>query len=256
MSASLKGRSVLITGAGSGIGLAMAHEFAKWGAKVAMLDTNVQRLEEAERALAIYMVETLTLQADASDPADIAGAIDKTIATFGRIHVLCNNAGITDMQRPLLETKPQDWDRVIAVNLSGPFHFCRLVLPHMIKSGGGAIVNTASVASHVGGRGGLSYTAAKHGLLGITRSIAIAYGDRNIRCNAVSPGSIVTNIADGELGGKRSELAATIRDRGIATRHRRGLPDEISPAAVYLASDEARYVNGHSLVVDGAWSVY
>lgn len=248
----LDGRVAVITGAGSGIGRAMATAFVAAGARVLAVDLSAERLAET-RAHAGDPEALEPHVADAADEAAIAGMLAAAEARFGPVDILCNNAGILDRMAPLDETDNALWHRVVGVNLTGPFLACRAALPGMLARGRGVIVNTCSIAGLLGGRAGIAYTATKHGLLGLTRSIAATYGDRGIRCNAVSPGSVKTDLA---AGVEPSAAGWALRQKGLATRPPQAVPEEIAPVAVFLASDEARYVNGANIVADAGWTAY
>lgn len=256
MPESRRDQVAIVTGGGSGIGRAIAQEFLQSGATLVMVDLDQDRLDKVVGENKALGARVLGIRADVTNQADIGRVVDETRAAFGRIDVLCNNAGITDRQRPLLETPPEIWNRVIAVNLTAPYLFCLAVVPIMISQGGGAIVNVASIAGFLGGRSGFAYTASKHGIIGITRSIAVAYGDRGIRCNCISPGSVITNISSGEFGGEASPDAKALREKGLATRPSRATPDEIAPVAAFLASESGHYINGQNIVVDDGWTAY
>lgn len=256
MTHSVAGKVAIITGGGSGIGRAMVRNFAQAGAALAIVDIRQDRAEEAAGEARALGVRAIGIVADGARQADVEAATGRVVEEFGRIDVLCNNAGITDRQRPLLETPPEIWERVVAVNLTGPYLMCRAALPIMLAQGRGVIINTASIAGFLGGRSGAAYTASKHGVLGLTRSIAAAYGSQGIRCNAISPGSVATDISSGEFGGEASPAAIALRDKGLATRPSRATPDQISPVALFLASDESAYINGQNITVDDGWTAY
>lgn len=236
----LEGRTAIITGAGSGIGRAMAECFAADGANVVAADIDADRLKQLEGAV--------TVQADVSTQAGVDEMADAALNAFGRIDVLCNNAGIVDGFMPAAEVTDEVWNRVLAVNLNGPLLASRRVLPVMVEQGRGSIVNTASVAGLRGAAGGVAYTVSKHGVIGLTRSIASTYSDFGIRCNAICPGGVATNITAGQ------ELNARVvqilwESRAIERNLRQ--PEEIARIAVFLASDDASYINGAAIVADG-----
>jgi NAD(P)-dependent dehydrogenase (short-subunit alcohol dehydrogenase family) len=248
---SLEGRVAAISGAGSGIGRALTIHFARAGATVLAVDLDEARVEEVAREAEVGRV--LPLGADVSTEEGVRLMIDRTVASFGGLDILCNNAGILDRMMPLLETTDEMWERVMRVNLSGPFRACRAALPIMLRQGRGVIINTGSISSFLGGRGGLSYTVSKHGIAGLTRAIATTYGDRGIRCNAIMPGSVKTNIA---AGAEPSAEGWELRKKGLATRPEQATPDDIAPIVVFLASDDSRYVNGAGIVADAGWTIY
>ncbi|MDP6935733.1 MAG: SDR family oxidoreductase, partial [Myxococcota bacterium] len=186
--------------------------------------------------------------ADIGTEEGVAAVVSRT-----DMDILCNNAGILDSLTPLLAVDDALWDQVMRVNLTAPFKLCRGALPAMIERGGGVIVNTCSAASLSGGRAGCAYTASKHGLLGLTRSIAWYYGDKGIRCNAIAPGAIQTKMhfrnpphTDGLQ--KYSRYFGTMPEHGKAIA--------VAEAALYLASDASGYVNGEVLTVDGGWNAF
>ncbi|ODN65387.1 2-(R)-hydroxypropyl-CoM dehydrogenase [Methylobrevis pamukkalensis] len=154
---------------------------------------------------------------------------------------------------PVGETDDALWEKVLAVNLTGPFRVTRAALPAMLARGGGIFVNTCSIASFLGGRAGFAYTATKHGILGLTRAVAAEYGDRGIRCNGIAPGSVKTGIAQDMT---ISEAGWALRTKGLATRPPQATGADIAPTAVFLASDAAAYINGTCLVADAGWTAY
>ncbi len=248
----LDGQVTLITGAGSGIGRAMAAAFVAAGARVLAVDRAAEGL--AALAEAVAAPESLAVhRADLTEPAAIGAMLAAAEARFGPVEVVCNNAGLLDRMMPLDETDDALWEQIMAVNLTAPMRLTRAALPAMLARGRGVFVNTASIASVQGGRGGFSYTVSKHGLLGLTRAVATAYGAQGIRCNAVAPGSVKTSLA---AGAPPSEAGWALRQKGLATRPPQAEPEDIAPVAVFLASSEARYLNGALIVADAGWTVY
>ncbi|MFG1613801.1 SDR family NAD(P)-dependent oxidoreductase [Nonomuraea wenchangensis] len=241
-------RVALVTGAGSGIGRAMAVAFAKAGARVVAADVDRARAEETA---AVVGEAALAVTADVGDQASVAALVEAAIGAYGRIDVLCNNAGILDTMALPAEITPEVWDRVIRVNLTGAFLVTHAVLPHLLRQGRGAIVNTASEAGIRGGAAGAAYTASKHGLIGLTRSVAWAYAKDGIRCNAILPGPTATNIADGATF---DPAGAARLSPVLALGELMAQPEQMADATLYLASDAASFVNGAIVPVDGGWS--
>ncbi|MEZ2388146.1 SDR family NAD(P)-dependent oxidoreductase [bacterium RCC_150] len=241
---------VVVTGAGSGMGQAMVREFVAEGSRVAALDINlksaqrtVDELDDPERAVAV--------EVDVADPGSVHSSIEKVRAWAGRIDVLCNNAGIIDSFRPAHEISLSEWDRTIAVNLTGPFLMARAVIPHMLEQSGGAIINTASISALSAAGGGTAYTASKHGVLGLTRQLTFDYGRQGIRVNAICPGATLTGLTMPEGGSdtlpdSEEEVARTPAGRWCE-------PREIARLAVYLASADADFIHGAAMVIDGGW---
>lgn len=243
-------RVVLVTGAGSGMGRAMVQEFHAEGDRVAAVDIDseaadrvVSELPEPDRALAV--------RADIARPEQVTECIDRVVTWGGCVDVLCNNAGIIDSYRPAHEVPLEEWDRTIAVDLTAPFLMARAVIPHMLKRRSGIILNTASLSSFSAAGGGTAYTASKHGVLGLTRQLTFDYGRRGIRVNAICPGATLTGLTQPEEGGEtlpdfEAELARTPAGRWCD-------PREIARLAVYLAGDDAGFIHGSAVVIDGGW---
>ncbi|WP_307845514.1 glucose 1-dehydrogenase [Planomonospora sp. ID67723] len=239
----------LITGAGSGIGRAMAVAFAKAGAHVVACDIDA---DSAERTAADIGGAAIAVAADISDEASVATLVETAISAYGRIDVLCNNAGILDSMALPADIPIELWERVLRVNLTGTFLVTHAVLPYMLTQGRGAIVNTASEAGIRGGAAGAAYTASKHGVVGLTRSVAWAYAKDGIRCNAILPGPTLTGIA--ESAGSFDPAGITRLGPVIALGERMAEPEQMADVAVFLASEAASFVNGAIVPVDGGWS--
>ncbi len=249
----LEGKVAIITGAASGIGRAMARLFTTEGAAVVLADLTEGRLGQVAAELDASGARVKALTADVSKGEDTDRLVDTAIDAFGRVDVLCNNAGVLDNLTPAGETDDAMWAKVMGVNVDGPFRLARKVLPAMIAQGGGSIVNTASAAGLRGGRGGAAYTASKHALVGLTQSIAWFYGPQNVRCNAIAPGSIQTKmqttVVPTAAGFQRTQPYIPLIPMP-------GKAAEIAQVALFLASDESSYVNGAILPADGGWISY
>ncbi|MGW3346174.1 SDR family NAD(P)-dependent oxidoreductase [Nonomuraea rubra] len=241
-------RVALVTGAGSGIGRAMAVAFAKAGARVVVCDIDAGTAGDVAREIGDAAVAAT---ADIGDASSVEALVGTAISTYGRIDVLCNNAGIMDTMALPADIPLDQWERVLRVNLTGTFLVTHAVLPHLLGQGGGAIVNTASEAGIRGGAAGAAYTASKHGVVGLTKSVAWAYAKDGIRCNAILPGPTMTNIAN---GASFDPAGAARLGPVLALGERLAQPEQMADAALYLASDAASFINGAIVPVDGGWS--
>jgi NAD(P)-dependent dehydrogenase (short-subunit alcohol dehydrogenase family) len=250
----LKDKVIVITGAASGIGRAAALRFAQEGASVILGDRHVQRLGEvvAEIRAAGSGVESAV--GDISEQSVAEALVDLAIATHGRIDVLVNNAGIMDYFHGVEKVTNEVWRRVLGTNLEGPMFTCRRALPFMLEQGKGAIVNIASNSGLSGGSAGAAYTASKHALIGLTRNTAVIYAKQGIRCNAICPGGVNTNIAESMLL-EQCDPVGLARATEINS-NAAGLlePADIAALALYLSSDEARYINGAVISADAGLS--
>lgn len=249
----LDGKVAVITGAASGIGLAMARIFAAEGARVVAADRNVARLEAAISGISATGGTIHAVPGDIGVQAEAEALIDEAIATYGGIHVLVNNAGIMDYMEGTASVSDDIWRAVLSVNLEGPMFTIRRALRWMLEHGGGSIVNISSTAGISGGAAGTAYTVSKHGVVGLTRSTAWQYATKGIRCNAICPGGTATNIQESMLpermnaeGGARAGLFATLIPAFLQ-------PEDIAHLALFLASDESRHVNGAIIPADGGW---
>jgi NAD(P)-dependent dehydrogenase (short-subunit alcohol dehydrogenase family) len=242
------GRVALLTGAGSGIGLATAIRLAAEGATVVGCDV---RPEAVDTARAAVPAGTFSV-CDVTDQAAIEGLVGDTLANHGRIDVLGNIAGINDAFLAAHEVDDATWERVLAVNTTAVMRLCRAVLPGMQARGAGAIVNIASIAGLGGGASGLAYTASKHAVVGMTRSIAWTYRADGVRCNAVCPGGVRTNIVS--RGDPRSDWGLGRLRPFHALASRVAEPDEIAALVSWLGSDEASNMTGAIITADGGWT--
>lgn len=248
-------RAVIVTGGGSGIGRAMAMAFSATGANVLVADLVIKNALETARLVESEGGIAKAFAVDVGDEASISAMIAEAMTTWDRIDVLCNNAGIMDRMERVGDVGNAQWDRVLRVNLTGVMFGTRAVIPHMLSQGGGVIINTASEAGIRGGCAGAAYTASKHGVVGLTRSTAATYARENIRCNAICPGPVATNIASG-AGIVQSDISSSdVFGRVMALTNRVAEPHNLANVAVFLASEEAAFINGVIVPVDDGWSV-
>jgi NAD(P)-dependent dehydrogenase (short-subunit alcohol dehydrogenase family) len=238
-------RVALVTGGGSGIGRAASLLFAREGTKVVVADVDADHAEETVKLVAGEGGDATACTVDVRDDASVAAMIARAVDAYGRLDCAFNNAGISPVAKPFVEHTLAEWQRVIDVNLTGVFLCMQHELRHMVEQGGGAIVNTSSGAGVVAAPGQPQYTAAKHGVLGLTKQAAQEYARAGIRVNAILPGMTDTPMMREYL----EEHAAMTR---MLPFGRLATPEEVASAAVWLCSDAAAYVSGASLVVDGA----
>jgi NAD(P)-dependent dehydrogenase (short-subunit alcohol dehydrogenase family) len=255
-----EGRVALVTGAASGIGRATALQLAREGAAVAVVDRDAEGAEATSKAIDALGSRGLATACDVSLSEQVAEATSAVAGALGPVDVLANVAGIGDPAGfdRIEEIDDAGWDRILAVNLSGPFYWCRALLPGMAERGRGAVVNVSSLAGRwKSANAGVSYSASKAGLLGLTRHLAFAYGRRGVRVNAICPGGVDTPMMRGAASLQRSsEAEAALRERLEAYRYfmpiqRLSTPEEQAAAIAFLASDDASYINGVSLDTNG-----
>ncbi len=248
----LAGKTAFITGAGSGMGRAMARRFAAEGAKVAVADIDEGRAGATAEEIRAGGGEAAAFVVDVADAGSVAAATAAALEEFGRVDVLCSNAGILDDYHTVLETPEEEWDRVLAINLKGMYLTSRALLPQMVENGGGVIVNTASIAGLVAGGGGAAYTAAKHGVIGLTRQLAFDFGARGVRANCICPGAVETGMTHELFEAGEAEVMESVNS---VPAGRYAQPEEIANLALFLASDESDFVHGAAYVIDGGWTV-
>jgi len=257
----LLGGSALVTGGGSGIGRAIAQALAAQGAAVAIFDLLPDGGQDAVTAITSKGGRATLLRGDVSRWDDVDRAVAAAVRELGPLGIMVNAAGILDGYESADGMTPALWERVIGINLTGSFYGSKRALAEMLPRGRGRIINIASVAGLVGSGGGTAYTASKHGVVGLTRQLAITYAARGVTVNAICPGAVQTGLRANStriLGADAPEMRGVGGDeaavRAITPAGRRGTLDEVAAAACYLASEEADYVTGHTLVIDGGWT--
>jgi len=247
---SLERKVAIITGAASGIGRGIARLLGKVGATVVLLDINKEKGMEVASEISAQGGRAKFIKCDVRSNEDCRKAVRKSMEEFGRIDILCNNAGIV-IRKSCIDLEENEWDLSLDVNLKGVYLLSRLVLPHMIQSGGGSIINTGSGWSLKGGPDAVSYCASKAGVLNLTRAMAIDLGKHNIRVNCVCPGDVDTPMLRSEcaqLGENEEEFMKKASDRPIP---RVGRPEDVANAVLFFASEMSKWVTGAYLVVDG-----
>ncbi|MDO5494487.1 MAG: SDR family NAD(P)-dependent oxidoreductase [bacterium] len=241
----------VITGAGAGMGRSFALRLAEEGAKVAVVDLAVDEAEETVRLVNESGGTARAYEADVTDLESLEAAVESIVNDFGSITTLVNNAGVLDGYAMLAETDEELWDKVMSVDLKGPFLASQACLPHLQASGNATIINIASVAALRPGGGGITYSTAKTGVLGLTRMIQHACGPE-IRCNAILPGIVQTEMVEEAMNDPEAKEVISANIDAQPAR-RLGQPEEVANAVLFLASDESSYIYGVELIVDGGW---
>jgi len=243
----------IVTGSTKGIGCATAKLLAAEGAKVVIVGTT----EEAGNAVVAEILaaggEAFFQKTNVTSGAELDALVQAALDKYGRIDILVNNAGVGGSLANMDQITDEEWDMVLATNLTAPFQIMKRVIPVMEKAGGGSIVNVASMASTGAGRGGIAYTTAKHGLLGLTRQVSLDHGHGGIHINAVLPGPIDTQMIARVLAMPQHPLNMKIK---MSPAGRPGQPEEVAKAILFLASDDSSYIQGAALAVDGGYTIF
>lgn len=250
----LDNKVALITGGANGIGKQIATRYTEEGAKVVLADFNEKALKATVAEFKANGFEAHGVKVNVAVEDDVQKMVDETIATFGRIDILVNCAGVLDMMQAAHNVDDAVWNRVMDINVGGVMRGSRKVLPIFMEQKSGVIINLSSMAGVTGGRGALTYTAAKHAVTGMTKNIASHYGEYGIRANAIAPAQVNTGLTQSMEGYDMFGLKQATR--GIQLMNRAAEPIEIANIALFLASEEASYINGVVLAADAGWSAY
>ena len=251
MDLELDGKVVIVSGGASGIGLACAEAFAREGARIAICDRDAARLPQAESAIREIGVDVMALQVDVSKAAEVDAAHARVVDAFGCIDIGFNNAGVSTPFSAIEDTSEDDWDRVVAVNLKGVWLCVRAQVRHMKPRNRGAIVNTASNVAFAGAPGATPYVATKHGIVGITRTVALELAATDVRINTIAPGAIRTTLSD-NVGSPTDPFPDALIRKGLPIG-RWGEPSEVADAVLWLASPRSRLALGETVVLDGGF---
>jgi NAD(P)-dependent dehydrogenase (short-subunit alcohol dehydrogenase family) len=244
----LENKVAIVTGGGSGIGKAIAILYASEGAKIMVSDVDEKGGNEAVAEIKSLGGEAIFVKGDTSKPADCQLVVEKAVQQFGGLHIAVNNAGIGGPISPLGEYPIEGWDKVISINLSGVFYGMRYQIPALLASGGGSIVNVASILAKVGTKGSAAYVSAKHGVIGLTETAALEYAAQNIRINSIGPGYIMTPLLSKALDEPTLKYLTGLHPMG-----RLGTSDEVAQLALFLNSDKASFITGAYYNVDGGY---
>lgn len=248
----LENKVAVITGAASGMGKAIAELYAKEGAKVVVSDLNLEGAEAVASTITSNGGEAIAIQTNVGVAEDIEAMINLAVSHFGTLDILVNNAGIMDNMAPIGDVIDEKWDVVFDINTKSVMRAIRQAIPIFLEKGQGVIVNTASTGGFSGAHAGVAYTASKHAVIGITKNTGFMYAQKGIRCNAIAPGAVMTNITSSikkvdEFGASRTKVT-----QGAIPRL--GQPEEIAKVALFLASDESSFVNGTVITADAGWT--
>ena len=250
----LENKVALVTGASSGIGYQIAKLFAKEGASVVVIARRKERLADLIAQIEADGGKAVAVPGDVMIEDDVQRAVTTAVQRFGKLDIIVNNAGILDKMKPVAEVDDDLWDTVLNTNLMGPMRFFRAAIPEMEKAGGGVFITISSLGGLYGARAGAAYTASKHGVLGLAKNVAFMYANKNIRSNVIAPGGVKTEIGADTAG--VSEMGMERFQLGMGTMPRMGEPEEIARLALFLASDEASFINGAVVTADAGWGAY
>lgn len=252
----LENKVSVVTGAGAGMGRAIALLYAAEGSRVVAADISQSRLDSLREEIVSLGGEITTVLTDVAREEDIDNMIRTAVEKYGTLDILVNNAGVMDNFAPVGEVDNATWERVMKINVDGPFKAMRAAVSIFLARGSGVIVNIISVGGLQAARAGVAYTASKHALTGLTRNTGYMYARAGIRCNGIAPGAVDTSIAETI---DFTKITPLVNDRimsGMVLNPRTGSPSEIARAALFLASDDSSFINAEVLVVDGGWSAY
>lgn len=250
----LEGKVAVVTGAASGIGRAIAEMFAKQGAKVLVADINLADAERVAVGITENGGKATAVKVDVASAEDVAAMIDLAVDEYGTLDILVNNAGIMDNFEPAGDIEEAKWERVFSINTNGVMYGTREALKIFREKKKGSIINISSIGGLYGSRAGAAYTSSKHAVVGFTKNTGYMYANEGIRCNVIAPGAVETNIGSSMTA--INEFGMGRMQPGMALNPRMGQPEEIAYVALFLASDEASFVNGAVIVADGGWTAY
>lgn len=250
----LQDKVAVVTGAASGMGKAIAVLYAKEGAKVVVSDINLEAANGTVEEIKTNGGEAIAVLANVAKETDIQNLIDTAVNTYGTLDILVNNAGIMDNFEPAGDIDDEKWERIFAINTTSVMRATRKALPIFLEKEAGVIINVASAGGLQGARAGAAYTASKHAVVGFTKNTGYMYATKGIRCNAIAPGGVETNIGASMTG--INEFGMGRIKGGLAINPRVGKPQEIANIALFLASDESNFVNGTVITGDAGWTAY
>lgn len=252
----LKGKVAVVTGASAGIGRESAHLFAREGATVYAVARREERLKELANSVADFAGKVIPLQADLMNKEDAEKIIDLAYNDAGKLDILMNNAGIMDDFSPVGDLKDDMLEKIFNINVYAPFYSMRKAIKIFEKEGGGNIINVASIGGLYGARAGAVYTASKHALVGLTKNTGYMYAKKNIRCNAICPGGVETEIGTGDFMKNVNQEGLKLIMASAAGNPRSGTSMEIATIALFLASDDSSFINGQCITADSGWTAY
>jgi NAD(P)-dependent dehydrogenase (short-subunit alcohol dehydrogenase family) len=251
MSQKLVGKIALVTGGGGGIGRATSLAYAREGAKVAVVDIDGAAAREVAEAIKAVQGDAIAIETDVSRSDQVAAMVEQVVAHFGRLDIAFNNAGIDIEHEPLAKTSEDIFDKLMSINVKGVWLCMKFEIEQMLKQGAGAIVNTSSIGGLIGAPRQPIYGATKHAVLGMTKAAAVEYGRKGIRINAVCPGIIRTEMTERAIAREPRRQAYIEQAHPIG---RMGEAEDIARSVVFLSSDDAAFIIGHSLAVDGGFT--